>query len=124
MPTLLFVTAPTDEILYEKGERAGKVRFPGTEKAIAQLEGKGWTVEVVTPDWPKPLRAAEEIKPQVVLVSTFKRVPASRDAASMLSRMTDVPVYTLGVLKGDEAFKTMAPGVNVLPALSGVPDPS
>ncbi len=35
-------------------------------------------------------------------MSTFKSVPRSRDAASMLSRMQELPVYTVGVLQKDE----------------------
>ena len=59
-----------------------------------------------------------------VLVSTYKAVPRSRDAASMLSRMhPDVPVYTVGVLQKDDAFRTMAPTVGVLKGIGELPKP-
>ena len=104
MPKLLFVTVPTDEVL----NKEGKVRFPGTEAAVAKLAEAGWEVEVTAPDWPKPLEAAKGGGYDAILVSTFKSVPRSRDAASMLSRMQELPVYTVGVLQKDEAFRTMA----------------
>ena len=44
----------------------------------------------------------------------FKRVPIARDAASMIDRMQEAPVYTVGVTQKDEAFRSMAPEVNVL----------
>jgi hypothetical protein len=119
MATLLFVTVPTDEVL----AKDGKVRFPGTDAAVAALTDAGWTVEVVTPDWPKPLERAKELKPDAVLVSCYKAVPRSRDSASMLSRMSDVPVYTVGVLQKDDAFRTMAPAVGVLRNVGELPLP-
>ena len=59
-----------------------------------------------------------------LLVATFKAVPRSRDAASMLSRMQEQPVYTVGVLQKDEAFRTMAPDVGVLRNIGELPVPS
>jgi hypothetical protein len=119
MPTLLFVTVPTDEVL----AKDGKVRFPGTDAAVAALTDAGWTVEVVPPDWPKPLERVKELQPDAALVSCFKAVPRSRDSASMLSRMSDVPVYTVGVLQKDDAFRTMAPTVGVLRNVGELPLP-
>ena len=76
------------------------------------------------PDWPKPLEAAKEGGYDAILVSTYKAVPRSRDAASMLSRMQDdVPVYTVGVLQKDDAFRTMAPSVGVLKGIGELPKP-
>jgi hypothetical protein len=120
MPKLLFITVPTDEVL----NKEGKVRFPGTDKAVEQLTAKGWEVDIVEPTWPKPLEAAKAGDYKAALVSTYKAVPRSRDAASMLARMHDIPVYTLGVLQKDDAFRTMAPTVGVLRNLNEVPDPS
>jgi len=119
MPTLLFVTVPTDEVL----GKDGNVRFPGTEAAVAALSEAGWTVETVTPDWPKPLHRANEVRADAALVSCFRAVPRSRDSASMLSRMSDVPVYTVGVLQKDDAFRTMAPTVGVLRNIRELPLP-
>jgi hypothetical protein len=119
MPTLLFVTAPTEQVL----SKDGKVRFPGTEAAVAELEQSGWTVETVGPDWPEPLERAKQVHPDAILVSCYKRVPRSRDAASMLARMQDVPVYTVGVLQKDDAFRTMAPTVGVLRNIGELPKP-
>jgi hypothetical protein len=119
MPKLLFVTVPTDEVL----NKEGKVRFPGSEAAVEKLTEAGWEVELCDPLWPKPLEAAKAGSYDAVLVSTYKAVPRSRDAASMLSRMHDVPVYTVGVLQKDDAFRTMAPNVGVLKGLSELPKP-
>jgi hypothetical protein len=119
MPTLLFITAPTDQVL----AKDGSVSFPGSEAAIAQLEEAGWTVEVVGPDWPKPLERAREVGADAALVACFRRVPAARDSASMLARMSDVPVYTVGVLQKDDAFRTMAPTVGVLRNIGELPPP-
>ena len=42
----------------------------------------------------------------------------------MLSRMhPDVPVYTVGVLQKDDAFRTMAPDVGVLKGIGELPKP-
>lgn len=120
MPKLLFVTVPTDEVL----NKEGKVRFPGSEAAVAKLAEKGWDVEVVDPTWPKPLEMAKEGDYDAILVSTYKAVPRSRDAASMLSRMQETPVSTVGVLQKDDAFRTMAPNVNVLKGIGELPLPS
>ena len=120
MPKLLFVTVPTDEVL----NKEGKVRFPGSEAAVAKLIEKGWEVEVVDPLWPKPLEKAKEGGFDAILVSTYKAVPRSRDAASMLSRMQETPVSTVGVLQKDDAFRTMAPTVNVLKGIGELPLPS
>ena len=120
MPKLLFVTVPTDEVL----NKEGKVRFPGTDAAVQALTEAGWEVEVLRPDWPKPLEEAKSGGYSAILVSTFKSVPRSRDAASMLSRMQDLPVYTVGVLQKDDAFRTMAPDVGVLRNIGELPDPS
>ncbi len=117
MPKLLFVTVPTDEVL----NKEGKVRFPGTDAAVEKLTEAGWEVEVMRPDWPKPLEEAKSGGYDAVLVSTFKSVPRSRDAASMLSRMQELPVYTVGVLQKDEAFRTMAPAVGVLRNIGELP---
>jgi hypothetical protein len=117
MPKLLFVTVPTDEVLNKKGE----VRFPGTEPAVAALAEAGWDVEIIDPLWPGPLRRVEEGGVDAVLVSCFKAIPRSRDAASMLARMADVPVFTVGVLQKDEAFRTMAPTVGVLRNVGELP---
>lgn len=119
MPKLLFVTAPTDEVL----AKDGSVRFPGTDAAIAQLEEAGWTVEVLKPDWPKELHHAQASPPDAVLVSCYKAIPRSRDSASMMARMSEFPVYTVGVLQKDEAFRTMAPTVNVLRNIGELPLP-
>ena len=119
MPKLLFVSVPTDEVL----NKEGKVRFPGSEAAVAKLQEAGWEVDVVDPTWPKPLEAAKEGGYDALLVSTFKAVPRSRDAASMLSRMQETPVYTVGVLQKDEAFRTMAPNVGVLRNIGELPLP-
>lgn len=119
MPKLLFVTVPTD-VVHNKD---GKVRFPGSEVAVERLTAKGWEVEVVNPTWPKPLDAAKEGGYDAILVSTYKAVPRSRDAASMLSRMQETPVSTVGVLQKDEAFRTMAPDVSVLKGISELPLP-
>ena len=120
MPTLLFISVPTDEVL----NKEGKVRFPGTEAAKAALEEAGWTVETASPSWPEPLNRAKELNPDAALVSCYKSVPRSRDAASMLARMSDVPVYVVGVLQKDEAFRTMAPTVTVLRNIGELPAPS
>lgn len=120
MPKLLFATVPTDEVLGKEG----KVRFPGTEAAIAKLTDAGWEVEVVDPTWPKPLEAAKSGDYDAILVSTWKATPRSRDAASMLARMQDLPVYTVGVMQKDEAFRTMAPDVGVLKGVGELPLPS
>ena len=119
MPKLLLVTVPTDEVL----NKEGKVRFPGTDAAVAKLTEAGWEVEICEPTWPKPLEAAKTGEYAALLVSTFKAVPRSRDAASMLSRMQDAPVYTVGVLQKDDAFRTMAPDVNVLRNIGELPPP-
>jgi hypothetical protein len=119
MPKLLFVTVPTDEVL----NKEGKVRFPGTDAAVEALSEAGWEVEVIEPTWPKPLEAAKSGDYAAILVSTFKAVPRSRDAASMLSRMQDAPVHTVGVLQKDQAFRTMAPTVSVLRNIGELPGP-
>jgi hypothetical protein len=119
MPRLLFVTVPTDEVL----NKEGKVRFPGTDAAVEALRGEGWEVDLCDPSWPKPLEAAKEGGYDALLVSTYKAVPRSRDAASMLSRMQDAPVYTVGVLQKDDAFRTMAPTVGVLRNIGELPKP-
>jgi len=119
MATLLFVTVPTDEVL----GKDGSVRYPGSEAAIAQLREAGWDVDVIEPQWPKPLERAKEIKPDAALVSCYKAVPRSRDSASMLARMSELPVYTVGVLQKDDAFRTMAPTVTVLRNLGELPGP-
>jgi hypothetical protein len=120
MPKLLFVTVPTDEVL----NKEGKVRFPGTDAAVEKLSEAGWEVEVMRPDWPKPLEEAKAGGYDAILVSTFKSVPRSRDAASMLSRMQGLPVYTVGVLQKDDAFRTMAPDVDVLRNIGELPLPA
>jgi len=120
MPKLLFATAPTDKVLTKEG----KVRFPGTEAAVAKLTEAGWEVEVIDPTWPKPLEAAKNGSFDAILVSTYKAAPRSRDAASMLARMQDLPVFTVGVLQKDEAFRTMAPDVGVLKNVGELPLPS
>jgi hypothetical protein len=119
MPNLLFVTVPTDEVL----GKDGNVRFPGTDAAVAALTDAGWTVEVCAPEWPKPLERAKEIGAAAALVSCYKAVPRSRDSASMLARMSDVPVFTVGVLQKDDAFRTMAPKVGVLRNIGELPLP-
>lgn len=119
MPTLLFITVPTEEVL----NKEGKVRFPGSDKAVEQLTAAGWDVTVIEPTWPAALDTAKEMTPDAILVSTYLRTPRSRDAASMLSRMQDRPVYTVGVLQKDEAFRTMAPNVGVLTGISKLPKP-
>jgi hypothetical protein len=120
MPRLLFVTVPTGEVL----NKEGKVRFPGTDAAVEALTKAGWEVELCEPSWPKPLELAKAGAYDAVLVSTYKAVPRSRDAASMLARMHDVPVYTVGVLQKDDAFRTMAPTVGVLRNVGELPTPS
>jgi hypothetical protein len=120
MPKLLFVTAPTDVVL----NKEGAVRFPGTDAAIEELTAAGWDVTVCGVDWPEPLNVANEVKPDAALVSTYKRVPRSRDCASMLARTSEVPVYTVGVLQKDDAFRTMAPTVGVLRNIKELPLPS
>jgi hypothetical protein len=120
MPRLLFVTVPTDEVL----NKEGKVRFPGTDAAVEQLSEAGWDVEVHRPEWPKTLEQAKAGGYDAILVSTYKAVPRSRDAASMLSRMQELPVYTVGVLQKDDAFRTMAPAVGVLRNVGELPPPS
>jgi hypothetical protein len=117
MPKLLFVTVPTDEVL----NKEGKVRFPGTDAAVEELKNAGWEVEVCDPLWPKPLDAVKTSPPDAVLVSCYKAVPRSRDAASTLARLTDVPIYTVGVLQKDDAFRTMAPTVGVLRNIGELP---
>ena len=91
--------------------------------SVEKLKEKGWDVEVVDPTWPKPLELAKEGGYDAILVSTYKAVPRSRDAASMLSRMQETPVSTVGVLQKDDAFRTMAPTVNVLKGISELPFP-
>jgi hypothetical protein len=119
MPKLLFITAPTEVVL----NKDGGVRFPGTDAAVEQLAAAGWDVTVCGVDWPEPLTIANEIKPDAALVSTYKRVPRSRDCASMLARTSEVSVYTVGVLQKDEAFRTMAPDVGVLRNIGELPLP-
>lgn len=119
MPKLLFVTVNTPEVL----NKEGKVRFPGSEVALQRLQEAGWDVDVIDPLWPKPLEAAKGGGYDAILVSTYKAVPRSRDAASMLARMQETPVYTVGVLQKDEAFRTMAPEVGVLRGLKELPLP-
>lgn len=121
MPKLLLVTAPTDEVRSQKDET--KVLFPGTEKAIERLTEAGWEVHTCGVDWPEPLAKAEEVSPDAVLVSTYKRVPRARDCASMFARQSDIPVYTIGVMQKDEAFRTMAPTVGVLRNIGELPLP-
>ena len=41
---------------------------------------------IADPEWPTVLATANELNPDAILVSCYKRVPRSRDAASMLSR--------------------------------------
>lgn len=41
----------------------------------------------------------------------------------MLARMSEVPVYTVGVLQKDDAFRTMAPTVGVLKNIGELPLP-
>lgn len=120
MPKLLFATVPTDEVLGKEG----KVRFPGTDAAVAKLTEAGWEVEVIDTTWPKPLEAAKTGAYDAILVSTWKAAPRSRDAASMLARMQDTPVYTVGVMQKDDAFRTMAPDVGVLKGVGELPLPS
>ncbi len=120
MPNLLFVSVPTDQVMTKAGDRE---RFPGSDAAVQQLSEAGWDVEQSVPDWPKPLEAAQAGSFDAILVSCFKFVPRSRDAASMLSRMQDAPVYTVGVLQKDEAFRTMAPDVTVLQYVKDLPTP-
>ena len=119
MPSLLFATFPTEEVL----NKEGKVRFPGSDRAVEKLQEAGWDVTVVEPMWPNVLETAKEMKPDAILVSCYKKVPRSRDAASMLSRMQDSPVYTVGVLQADDAFRTMAPDVGVLRGVGELPTP-
>ena len=119
MPKLLFVTVPTDEVL----NKEGKVRFPGTEAAVDALKDAGWEVDTIEPSWPKPLEQAKGGAYDAILVSTFKAVPRSRDSASMLARMQETPVYTVGVLQKDDAFRTMAPTVGVLRNIGELPLP-
>ncbi len=119
MPKLLFVTVATPEVL----NKEGKVRFPGSEVAEERLKEAGWDVEVCDPLWPKPLEAAKAGGFDAILVSTYKAVPRSRDAASMLARMQETPVYTVGVLQKEVAFRTMAPTVGVLRGLKELPLP-
>jgi hypothetical protein len=119
MPTLLFVTVPTDVVL----GKDGNVRFPGTDATVSALKEAGWTVEVIPPEWPKPFEVAKSLEPDAALVSCYKAVPRSRDSASMLARMSDVPVYTIGVLQKDDAFRTMAPTVGVLRNIGELPLP-
>ncbi len=119
MPTLLFATFPTDEVL----NKEGKVRYPGSDRALEKLKDAGWDVTVAEPEWPGVLETAEQLKPDAILVSTYKKVPRSRDAASMLSRMQESPVYTVGVLQSDDAFRTMAPDVGVLRGVGELPQP-
>lgn len=119
MPKLLFITVPTEEVL----SKEGKVRFPGSEKAAEDLAAAGWDVTVIEPTWPAALEKANELVPDAILVSCYKRTPRSRDAASMLSRMQGQPVYTVGVLQKDEAFRTMAPEVGVLTGIGKLPKP-
>lgn len=119
MPKLMFVTVPTPEQL----TKDGKVRYPGSDPTLEALKEKGWEVEVVDPTWPTPLNKAKEYEPDAVLVSCYKAVPRSRDAASMLARMTEYPVYTVGVLQKDEAFRTMAPTVTVCRNIGELPAP-
>ena len=120
MPKLLFITAPTEVVLNKEGE----VRFPGTEAAIEQLTAAGWEVTTCGVDWPEPLNVAKDVQPDAALVSTYKRVPRSRDCASMLARTSEVPVYTVGVLQKDDAFRTMAPTVGVLRNIGELPLPA
>lgn len=117
MPKLLFISVPTDEVL----NKEGKVRFPGTDKAVEKLTDSGWDVTLIPPTWPAALETAKDLQPDAILVSTYKATPRSRDAASMLSRMQERPVYTVGVLQKDEAFRTMAPNVNVLTGIDKLP---
>lgn len=118
MPKLLLVTVPTDEVL----NKEGKVRFPGTEVAVQKLSEAGWDVEIIDPLWPGPLKRCEEGGVDAVLVSCFKAVPRARDAASTLARkIPDLPVYVVGVLQKDEAFRTMAPTVGVLRNIGELP---
>jgi hypothetical protein len=42
----------------------------------------------------------------------------------MLARMQGQPVYTVGVLQKDDAFRTMAPTVGVLRNIGELPLPS
>jgi hypothetical protein len=119
MPSLLFITVPTDEIL----NKEGKVRFPGSARAAEKLQEAGWEVTVAEPEWPAVLTKADELNPDAILVSCYKRTPRSRDAASMLTRMQKRPVYTVGVLQSDEAFRTMAPAVSVLRGVGELPLP-
>lgn len=120
MPRLLFLSAPTDQVL----GKDGNVRFPGSEAAVAELQQSGWDVTLLEPRWPKPLEWVQENQPDAVLVACYKAVPRARDAASMLARMApEVPVYTVGVLQKDDAFRTMAPTVGVLRNLKELPFP-
>jgi hypothetical protein len=119
MPKLLYITIPTEELL----NKEGKVRFPGTDASVEKLKDAGWDVNVVEPVWPAVLETANETNPDAILVACYKRAPRARDAASMLSRMQERPVYTIGVLQKDDAFRTMAPDVNVLRNVGELPKP-
>jgi hypothetical protein len=119
MPSLLFITVPTEQVLTKEG----KVRFPGSERAVEKLKEAGWDVTVAEPEWPGALTKSNEVNPDAILVSCYKRTPRSRDAASMLSRMQERPVYTVGVLQSDDAFRTMAPAVGVLRGVGELPTP-
>jgi hypothetical protein len=119
MPSLLFITVATDQVL----NKEGKVRFPGSERAAEKLQEAGWDVTVIEPKWPDALQSANDMNPDAILVSCYKATPRSRDAASMLSRMQERPVYTVGVLQSDDAFRTMAPSVGVLKGVGELPTP-
>lgn len=118
MPNLLFISINSTG---EQLTKDGKVRYPGNEKAIEELTAAGWTVDHMEPTWPKPLERAKETTPDAILVTCYKAVPRSRDAASMLSRMQEAPVYVVGVLQKDDAFRTMAPDVGVLRNIGELP---
>ena len=119
MPSLLFATFPTEQVL----NKEGKVRYPGSDRALEKLQEAGWDVTVVEPKWPDVLETAKTMQPDAILVSCYVKVPRSRDAASMLSRMQDKPVYTVGVLQSDDAFRVMAPDVGVLRGVGELPTP-
>ena len=104
-----------------EGDRLVSHQFASTAPGY---RGWHWTVTLARPDWPKELQLANELKPDAVLVSCYKAIPRSRDSASMMARMSEFPVSTVGVLQKDEAFRTMAPSVSVLRGIRELPDPT
>ena len=81
MPNLLFITVPTDKVMNKAGDR---VRFPGTDAALAELKEAGWEIHQMTPDWPKPMNCLRN--PGLVQSARFSMAMLSQRSQIMPSK--------------------------------------